>query len=304
MKVSRENRLGLLFTSPFLLGFVVFSAYPLLASLWYSFCAYDLITPPVFVGLDNYRELAHDPHFLQAAWNTVVFAALVVPLTMGLALLLALLLHLKLRGQALYRALFFLPSIVPVVASGVLWLWLFNADYGFINICLRPLLSALNHLTGAHLAPPGWINDPHWVLPALLIMSAWGVGGNVILYLAALGDVPRHLCEAAEVDGAGAWAKVRHVTLPMISPVLFFTLIMGLIGAFQVFAHPMVIWPNGGPADSATFFATYIFINAFVFLRMGYASAQAWVLFLVIIAATWLAFRATRRFVYHDGEGG
>ncbi len=304
MKAGREFRLGLLFTSPFLLGFALFSAYPLLASLGYSFCSYDLISPPQFVGLDNYRELAQDARFLHAAWNTVVFAALVLPVTMGTALLLAWLLHRKLRGQALYRALFFLPSIVPVVASGVLWLWLFNADQGFINACLRPLLAVVNHLSGAHLTPPGWLGDPHWVLPALLIMAAWGAGGNMILYLAALGDVPRHLYEAAELDGAGAWAKVRHITLPMISPVLLFTLIMGLIGAFQVFAQPMVMWANGGPADSAAFFATYLFINAFVFLRMGYASAQAWVLLLVIVAATWLAFRATRRFVHYGGEGG
>lgn len=303
MKAGREFRLGLLFTSPLLLGFAVFSAYPLLASLWYSFCAYDLISPPVFVGLDNYRELAHDPRFLNAAWNTVVFAALVLPLTMGTALLLAWLLHLKLRGQALYRALFFLPSIVPVVASSVLWFWLLNADYGLLNVCLRPLMAFANGHLGTHLEPPGWLTNPAYAKPALVLMAMWGAGGNMILFLAALGDVPRHLYEAAELDGAGAWSKAWHITVPMISPVLFFTLVMGLIGSFQYFSQPLVMWPAGTPGDSALFYALYLFQNAFLYLRMGYASAQAWVLFLVIVITTVAVFRATRGFVHYAEEG-
>ena len=218
------------------------------------------------------------------------------------ALLLALLLNLNLRGQALYRTIFFLPSIVPLVASSVLWLWLLNSDYGLINMLLGPFLSALNQLVGTDLKPPPWLTDPHFTKPALILMSMWGVGGTMILYLAGLGDIPAQLYEAAELDGAGAWAKTRHVTLPMLSPVLFFTLIMGVISTFQYFAQAYVITPSGQPGDSTLFYALYLFFNAFLYLRMGYASAQAWILFLVILLATILLFRSARPFVHYEFE--
>ncbi|MCY3020783.1 MAG: sugar ABC transporter permease [Planctomycetota bacterium] len=303
MKPSRERRLGLLFISPFLIGFTVFTIYPVIASLYYSFCDYDVLSPPQFVGLANFREMASDDRFAKGLWNTVVFTVFAVPVTMVTALVLAFLLNMKLRGQALYRTIFFLPSIVPIIASSVLWLWLLNSDYGLINASLRPIMSWLNSAFGLHLEPPGWLTDPDYAKPALIMMAAWGVGGNMILYLAALGDVPQQLYEAAELDGAGAWERARHVTLPMISPVLFFTLVMGLIGSFQYFAQPLVMWPGGAPGDSALFYALYLFQNAFLYLRMGYASAQAWLLFIVIVATTLLVFRSTRRFVYYAGEG-
>ena len=303
MKAAQERRIGLLFISPFLIGFTVFTVYPVCASLWYSFCEYEVLSPPRFIGLENYREMLSDDRFSKGLWNTLTFTVFAVPVTMVTALLLAFLLNLKLRGQALYRTIFFLPSIVPIIASSVLWLWLLNSDYGLINAALRPPLSWLNAAFGLRLEPPGWLTDPAYAKPALILMAAWGVGGNMILYLAALGDVPRQLHEAAELDGAGAWARARHVTLPMISPVLFFTLVMGLIHSFQYFAQPLVMWPGGAPGDSALFYALYLFQNAFLYLRMGYASAQAWLLFLVIIATTLLVFRSTRRFVYYAGEG-
>jgi multiple sugar transport system permease protein len=190
-----------------------------------------------------------------------------------------------------------------VVASSILWLWLLNTDYGLINTILRPLLGAVNWAVGTHLQAPGWLTNENYTKPALILMSAWGVGGSLILYLAALGDVPVQLYEAAEIDGAGAWHKARHITLPMISPVLFFTLVMGLIGSFQYFSQAWILTPNGGPGDSTLFYALYLFYSAFLYLRMGYASAQAWILFLVIVAATVLVFRTTRRFVYYGGEG-
>jgi multiple sugar transport system permease protein len=307
MKASQERRWGLLFISPFLLGFAVFTIYPVCASLYYSFCEYDVLSPPRFVGAENYREMLSDERFAKGLWNTLSFTFFAVPVTMTTALLLAFLLNLKLKGQALYRTIFFLPSIVPLIASSVLWLWLLNSDYGVINSSLRPVLAVLNDLLGlqgAHrLEPPGWLTDPSCAKPALVLMAAWGVGGNMILYLAALGDVPRHLYEAAELDGAGPWDRARHITLPMISPVLFFTLVMGLISSFQYFAQPLVMWPGGAPGDSALFYALYLFQNAFLYLRMGYASAQAWLLFLVIVATTLLVFRSTRRFIFYAGEG-
>lgn len=302
MKAERELALGLAFISPILIGFSVFTIYPMVASLYYSFCSYDVLSPPRWIGLGNFRELLTDPLYRKALWNTVSFTVFAVPVTIVTALALAMLLNLKLRGQALYRTIFFLPSIVPIVASSVLWLWLLNKDYGLINFALRPVLGLLNTTFGLSLEAPGWLTSPEYAKPALVLMAAWGVGGSMILYLAALGDVPKQLYEAADIDGAGAWHKARHVTLPMISPVLFFTLIMGLITTFQYFAQPMVLWPNGAPGDSGLFYALYLFQNAFIYLRMGYASAQAWILFLVIVVITVFVFRGTRRFVYYGGE--
>jgi multiple sugar transport system permease protein len=303
MKASHERRLGLLFISPFLIGFTIFTIYPICASFYYSFCEYDVLSAPRYVGLANYREMVTDDRFAKALWNTLTFTVFSVPVTMVTALALAFLLSMKLRGQALYRTIFFLPSIVPLIASSVLWLWLLNSDYGLINSALRPVMSLVNSTIGTSLEPPGWLTNPNFAKPALILMAAWGVGGNMILYLAALGDVPQQLYEAAELDGASTWARTRHVTLPMISPVLFFTLVMGLISTFQYFAQAMVIWPGGDPGDSALFYALYLFQNAFLYLRMGYASAQAWLLFIVIVAATILVFRSSKRFVYYAGDG-
>lgn len=294
---------GILFISPFLVGFTAFTVYPVIASFWYSFCDFDIISPARFVGLGNYHELIHDMRFRHSLWNTAIFTVFAVPVTLLTALGLAFLLNMKLRGQAVYRTIFFLPSIVPLVASSVLWLWLLNPDYGLLNTLIRPVLGLVNAAVGTHYAAPGWLVDPDFTKPALILMSTWGVGGSMILYLAALGDVPVTLYEAAELDGAGAWRKAWHITMPMISPVLFFTLIMGLIGTLQYFAQAWIMTPNGQPGDSTLFYALYLFANAFLYLRMGYASAQAWILFVVIVLATIFVFRTTRRFVYYGGEG-
>jgi multiple sugar transport system permease protein len=303
VKRHREFWKGLLFISPLLAGFTIFTIYPVAASLYYSFCDFDIISPARPVGAANYLELVRDERFVRSLWNTLIFTVFAVPVTMLTALAIALLLNMKLRGQAAYRTIFFLPSIVPVVASSVLWLWLLNPDYGLLNLGLRPVLDAVNAVAGTAFRPPGWLVDPRYTKAALVLMSAWGIGGSMILYLAALGDVPAALYEAAEIDGAGAWRKAWHITLPMISPVLFFTLIMGLIGTLQYFSQAWIMTPNGQPGDATLFYALYLFANAFLYLRMGYASAQAWILFVVIVAATVLVFRSTRRFVYYGGEG-
>ena len=312
---------GLLFASPFLLGFLIFTVYPILASFFFSLCDYNAFNAPIFNYGKNYRELFRDDLFLKACWNTLIFTVFSVPITMFVALALALLLNLKVRGQAFYRTLFFLPSIVPVVASSVLWIWVFNPQYGILNVALRtakPYVDPFLHWLGfswnwaaIHLGlpltvktlaldVPGWLTDPQWAKTALIIMSVWGMGGNMILYLAGLQEVPQEQYEAAEIDGASAWQRTWSITFPMISPILFFTLIMGLIGTFQYFTQAWIM-TSGGPADSTLFYALYLFNNAFLYFRMGYASAMAWIMFLGIILCTVLIFRSSRRFVHYQG---
>ncbi len=292
----RERRAvgkGLFFICPFLVGFSVFTIYPVVMSFYYSLTEFDGVSAPVFVGAAKYGELLTDELFWLSLWNTFYYTVLAVPLGIVVALGLAMLLNMKLRGISLYRAMFFVPSIVPVVASSVLWIWFLNPQYGILNAVLR--------LIG--LPGPGWMSSPEWVKPALILMSLWSVGGTMVLYLAGLQDVPEHLYEAAEIDGAGAWHKTRHITLPMLSPVILFTTIMGLIGGFQYFTQAYVMTGGtGGVSDSALFYCLYLFQKAFNFQDMGGASAMAWLLFVVILVVTLLTFRLSRSWVYYEGK--
>ena len=276
-------------------------AYPIVASLVYSFCRYSVLRPPKFVGVGNYTHLAHDELFWKSLLNTGYYGIVAVPMGIVVALGLAILLNTRLKGLALYRTFFYVPSIVPMVASSVLWLWLFNPQSGAINAVLRPMLQFL------HLGePPGWLADPAWSKPAIILWSVWGVGGAVVIYLAGLQDVPQELYEAAEVDGASAWHRLWKITVPFMSPHLLFTFIMGLIGAFQFFT-PAYVMTNGqgGPVDSTLFYSLYLFQVAFFDFKMGYACAMAWILFLLILAATVLIFRTSARHVYYAaGEKG
>ena len=292
---------GLAFCSPSVLGLLLFMAYPIVASLVYSFCRYSVLRPPKFVGAGNYTHLAHDELFWKSLLNTGYYGIVAVPMGIVVALGLAILLNTRLKGLALYRTFFYVPSIVPMVASSVLWLWLFNPQSGAINAVLRPMLQFL------HLGePPGWLADPAWSKPAIILWSVWGVGGAVVIYLAGLQDVPQELYEAAEVDGAGPWHRLWKITVPFMSPHLLFTFIMGLIGAFQFFT-PAYVMTNGqgGPVDSTLFYSLYLFQVAFFDFKMGYACAMAWILFLLILAATVLIFRTSARHVYYAaGEKG
>ncbi len=297
MRSRRRSELvtGLLFTSPWIIGFSVFLLYPVLASLFYSFCDYSILEPPVFIGLENYQRLASDGVFWLSLQNTLIYAVFSVPLGTITALSFALLLNQPIRGQAFFRTIFYLPSIVPVVASSMLWLWIFNGQYGILNWLLRPICSWV----GA--SPPAWLGDPAWAKPALILMSLWGVGNSMVIYLAGLQDVPKELYDSAEMDGANAWQRFLHITLPSISPILYFNLIMGGIGALQVFTQVFVIAGGSGgnaqnplegsPARSTLFYTIYLFSTAFYDLRMGYASALAWVLFVIVAALTWLGTR-------------
>ena len=284
--------LGLAFASPWIFGFLVFTAYPIVASLYYSFTYFDTLSPPVWVGAQNYtRLLTVDPLFWQSLRNTLFMVVFGLPASLVAGLALALLLNQKLRGMAIYRTIFYIPSIVPTVASSVLWMWLLNPQIGLIN----------KMLMAAGVQGPGWLTDPAWSKPALILMGIWGVGSAMIIYLAGLQDVSQELYEAAEIDGAGSAAKLFHVTLPMLSPVIFFNLVMGIIGTFQYFTQVFVM-THGGPEDSTLFYALHLFNKAFVDLQFGYASAMAWILFAITIAATALVFRSSARWVYYPGE--
>ena len=290
----RNLRNGLLFISPWLFGFIVFSIYPLIASVYYSFTDYNVVQPPVWTGLNNYHELFfEDPLFWTALYNTMYFTLFSVPLSLAVSLGIALLLNMKIPAMSVYRTIFFLPSIVPLVASSVLWLWVLNPDNGLINAMLIQV----------GIEGPGWIADPQWSKPSLVLMSLWGIGGAVVIFLAGLSDVPETLYEVAELDGAGHWAKFRNVTLPMMTPTILFNLVMGLILSFQYFTQVYVMTNGRGtPADSTMFYALYLYRQSFYYLRMGYASAMAWMLFVVILTATLGVLASSKRWVYYQGE--
>lgn len=291
---------GTLFISPYLVGLVMFAIYPIGMSFYYSFTRYDIFSEPEWIGWANYLELLTDQSYWTSIYNTLYYTFISVPLGILTALSLALLLNVKVKGQSVFRTIYFLPSITPMVAASLLWLWIFNARFGLLNSMIKPVMDVLNSNLGSNLSPPGWLADLFWAKPALILMSLWGVGGTMVLYLAALQDVPQSLYEVAELDGAGPARKFFTVTLPIISPVLFFTLVMGLIAAFQVFLQAYVM-TIGGPADATTFYCLYLFNNGFLYFRLGYASAMAWILFLLVIVVTYLVFKTTGRFVYYEG---
>lgn len=286
-------RNGLLFTSPWIIGFLAFRVYPFFASLYYSFTFYAILDRPKWIGLDNYINLFDDPRFLTSLYNTSYYALGAVPLATLVGIGLAMLLNTRVRGLSFFRTLYFLPSITPVVATAIVWLWMFDPINGVINYLLD--------LVGIH--GPGWMGSPRWSKPALILMSMWGVGGAVVIYLASLQDVPRELLEAAELDGASGAQKIRHITLPMISPVILFNVITGIIGAFQYFTEAFVMTGgSGSPADSTLMMSIYLYQSAFQYFKIGYASAQAWMLFLIVIAFTLVLFRVSGRLVYYGGK--
>jgi multiple sugar transport system permease protein len=289
---GRRNVTGYIFIAPFILGFLLWFLIPAGTSLWLVFQDWNMIKPPDFVGLDNFRRLLSDKLFWQALKVTVMYTAISVSLSMVLAFLLALLMNTKVRGIAVFRTLYYLPSIIPAVANAILWAWFLNSDFGLLN--------ALLHAIG--LPKILWLQDPEWALPALTLMSLWGLGGAMVIYLAGLQGISNEFYEAAEIDGAGAWAKLRHVTIPLMSPVIFFNLVMGIIGSFQVFTAAYLI-TNGGPQNATLFYVLYVWRNAFQFLDMGYGAALAWVLFFIIMGLTVLVFRGIGSRIYYELAG-
>ncbi|MFC6357072.1 carbohydrate ABC transporter permease [Luethyella okanaganae] len=294
----RQTLLGLAFASPFIVGAAVFIAYPVLASAGYSFTNFNLFQSPTFVGLDNYVHMLQDSTFWKSLGNTLFLTVLGVPLTIIISLAGAHILNLPVRGQPLYRALVYLPTIVPVVVGGYLWRWLLNTQYGFVDYFLGLL----------HLPQPAWLEEPDWGKPAILIMCLWTIGGTMIIYLAAIKEVPRELHEAAEIDGAGWFSRFRYITWPTVSPVTLFQIIVTVIAYLQIFTQPYLLTQtrlnaaSGGPGQSMISYAMYLFQNAFDFLKMGYASAMAWVLFLITLAITLILLKTSKRWVHYDSE--
>ena len=295
-RMERRNlRNGLLFAAPYLVGVMAFVIYPAVASLYYSLCQYNVVRPAAWIGIENYRILfTEDPLFWKSLYNTLFYTALSVPAGLAFSIFLAMLLNQKVRGMAAYRTIFFLPTIVPIVASAVLWLWVLNPEGGLVNGMLRQFLGVEG---------PGWLASETWSKPSLVIMSLWGVGASMVIFLAGLADVPQYLYEVAELDGAGPWSKFRHVTLPMLTPTILFNLVMGLIGSFQYFTQVYVMTGGRGtPVDSTMFYALYLYRNSFHYLRMGYASAMAWLLFIIILIATIGVLVSSKRWVHYHGE--
>lgn len=308
MSPSRNTLIGLAFISPWLVGFLLLVAWPFLASLYWSFCRYDLLSEPEWIGTENYErlfaELRTGGRFGQALWNTTYYALLAVPLSIALGVSLATLLSQRIYGQGVFRTLFYLPSALPTVAMAILWMWLLDPNSGWVNHALYSLGVPRESL-------PLWLTSPReaaW-LPqlfdfgskdALVLMSLWGVGNFVLIYSAALGDVPQSLYEAAQLDGAGPLRRFRHVTLPLLTPVIFFNLVMGLIQSVQAFTQIYLVSEGTGkPANSTLMLSLHLFLSAFGDLDLGYASAMAWLLFVLLATATWLLFRTSLRWVHY-----
>ena len=301
-----EARAGFLFVLPWLFGFLVFTLGPILASLVLSFCDYDVLHPARWAGLSNYHALLTQdrPLALKSLGNALYLAAFGIPLGMTTSLALALLLNAKLRGQHWYRTFFYVPSVVPVVATAVLWGFLLNSDphRGLVNAVWQATLTPWFGLP-----PPGWLSVPLWAKPGLIFMGLWGAGGGMILWLAGLQSIPGTLYEAASLDGAGWWAQFRHVTLPMLSPYIFFNLIMGTIGALQTFETAYILGgtmggSSTGPDDSLLVPVVYLFNNAFQYFKMGYASAIAWLLFVLILGLTLGQLKLAPRWVHYETD--
>jgi len=288
----RRNIVGYIFVAPFILGFLLWFLVPAVTALWLLFQDWNMIRPARFVGLQNVERMINDRLFWQALRVTVNFTVIAVPLSLVLGFLLALLMNSKVRGITVFRTLYYLPSIVPAVANAVLWAWILNSEFGLLNWLLRSI----------GLPMILWLQRPEWALPALILMSLWGLGGGMIIYLAGLQGIPNVFYEAAEIDGAGSWAKLWNVTIPLMSPVIFFNLIMGIIGTFQIFTAGFLI-TDGGPQNATLFYVLYLYRNAFLFLRMGYAAALAWTLFFILMALTLLVFRGVGRQVYYEETG-
>ncbi len=283
---------GLLWISPWIIGTLVFLLIPVGLSAYYALTDYSLIEKPVYIGLDNFREVASDALFWKAIKNTTVYTLGCVVFGSIVSVLIAVLLEQRLRGSGLVRAIVFLPTLIPIVSASIGWLWLYNGQYGLFNTLLRTI----------GLPTRDWLDDATLAMPSLIVMGLWVVGSAVVICTAALREVPVSLYEAADLDGMGPLTRFRHITLPMISPAILFNAIMAVIWGLQVFAVPIVMTPKDGPGNATLVYSVYVFRNAFEYGRMGYASALAWIQFLLAIAITGLAIWAARRFVHYRGS--
>jgi multiple sugar transport system permease protein len=287
----REAVDGWIFILPWFIGFLCFTAGPMVASALISLLNWEIITTPTWVGFANFRAMLADPLFWLALYNTAYYTLLGVPLYLVASLAMALLLNLQLRGVSIYRTIFFLPSLTPAVANALLWVWIFSPDFGLANYFLQ--------LIG--LPPQKWLFDINLAKPSLILMGLWGIGSQMVVFLAGLQSISPVLYEAASIDGANDWRRFWSITMPMLSPTIFFNLVIGIIGSFQVFTTAFIA-TQGGPQNATLFYVLYLWRNGFDYFKMGYASALAWVLLVIILCLTLLQFRLARRLVYYEGE--
>ncbi|HEY4391035.1 MAG TPA: sugar ABC transporter permease [Paenibacillus sp.] len=294
MNNTKSDRAGYLYILPWLLGLILFTLGPMIFSLILSFSKWDVITGVEsikFVGLDNFKAIFHDDLFYQSLKVTFIFALVSVPLYQIASLLMALLLNMRTRGMKFFRLIYFMPSVIPAVATSMMWVMIFNPEYGILNQALGWF----------GIQGPAWLQDPSYALGALIVMGLWGVGNTIIIYLSGLQGVPEDLYEAGELDGAGVFRRFFSITLPMITPTIFFNLIMGIIGGFQYFTQAFVM-TNGGPLNSTLFYNLYLYNKAFKEFDMGYASALSWILFMIILVFTLLVIRSSSFWVYYQGD--
>ena len=287
----RDLRDGLLFTSPFIFGVLALWVGPMLYSLYLILHKWNMIAAPKFIGLGHFERMLNDPLVGKSLVNTAYYTFIGVPLQLLVAFSLAVMLNQRIRGLSVYRTVYYLPSITPAVAFAVVWIQILNPEFGVLNEVLGWL----------GLGPINWLFEPGWAKPALIIMSLWLTGFQMIIFLAGLQGVPQELQEAAEIDGANTWRRFINVTVPIISPIIFFNMIIGIIASFQVFTT-VFIMTRGGPQDATRFFVLYLYDNAFEYFKMGYAASLAWILFLIIMAFTGIQFFFANRWVYYEGK--
>lgn len=290
-RTRRRLMVGLLFVSPWIIGFLIFTLYPFIETFYYSFTNFNIVANPRWIGLANYTSLFHDQQFWTSLWNTAYYTVLEVPLSTVTAIALAMLLNMKVKGMAFYRTAFYLPTVVPLVAGSMLWLWLFNPSFGIVNAALKAIA----------IPGPGWMFSTTWSKPTFILMGMWAVGGPMVIYLAALQGVPQELYEVAAIEGAGPWQRTRRVTLPMISPAILFNVVLAMVACLQYFTQAYVM-TQGGPDNSTLFYSLYLYDQAFSYLHLGYASAMAWLLFIIVVIITMLLFRSSSRWVYYAQE--
>lgn len=294
-----QKKLAAVFMAPWVIGFLAFSLYPILATIYYSFTQYNLFDAPKWIGLENYAVLFSSEEFYVSMYNTIYIIVFGVGLQLFMALITALLLNMNVKGRAIYRAVYFLPSLMPPVAGALLWVWLLNPKYGLVNAVLAFF----------HLPQPLWLVSAEWAKPSIILMSLWGIGNTMVIYLAGLGDIPTVYYEAVEIDGGGMWSKFRHVTWPLLTPITLFQLISGIIAGFNIFTQTFIINASstdktnlGGIKNSLLFFAVNIYQEAFTYLKFGYASALAWVMLILVLLVTLAILKSSKKWVYYEGE--
>ncbi len=288
---AKRERLFYILVLPWVIGFLAFTLGPMVYSLYLSFTHWDLFSSPRFIGLGNYAQLSGDPLFWQSLRVTSIYSIVSVPLGLIVSLMLAILLNQKVKGLSVFRTILYLPSVVSGVAVSTVFMWVFNPQFGLLNALLGEL----------GVKGPGWLSDPNWALPSLILMSLWGVGGNMIIFLAGLQNIPVSLLEAASLDGATLWRRFWSVTIPILSPSILFNLVLSIINQFQTFTQAYVM-TNGGPLHSTLFYVYYLFENAFQYLNMGYAAALGWILFIIILVLTMIVLATSKKWVFYQGE--